>query len=165
MGPTWVLSAPDGPHVGPINLSIRDIMYMGMYLSWDYTVAHDMCRQTVHICLALPWIVTNHFYPYPSVSFPGSMGGIWLPQWNNSEQYETLGADNITITKQNKTVCLFHGNDLPYVTFEVTLSRTIQQKNHSPPPPPLPHIPTYESPVELLFLCISFLSSKHQNWH
>ena len=26
MGPTWVLSAPDGPHVGPMNLGIRDIM-------------------------------------------------------------------------------------------------------------------------------------------
>ena len=24
MGPTWVLSAPDGPHVGPINLAIRE---------------------------------------------------------------------------------------------------------------------------------------------
>ena len=23
MGPTWVLPAPDGPHVGPINLAIR----------------------------------------------------------------------------------------------------------------------------------------------
>ena len=22
MGPTWVLSAPDGPHVGPVNLAI-----------------------------------------------------------------------------------------------------------------------------------------------
>ena len=25
MGPIWVLSAPDGPHVGPMNLAIRDI--------------------------------------------------------------------------------------------------------------------------------------------
>ena len=25
MGPTWVLSAPDGPHVGPMNLAIRVI--------------------------------------------------------------------------------------------------------------------------------------------
>ena len=25
MGPTWDLSAPDGPHVGPINLAIRAI--------------------------------------------------------------------------------------------------------------------------------------------
>ena len=24
MGPTWVLLAPDGPHVGPMNLAIRD---------------------------------------------------------------------------------------------------------------------------------------------
>ena len=23
MGPTWVLSSPDGPHVGPMNLAIR----------------------------------------------------------------------------------------------------------------------------------------------
>ena len=26
MGPTWVLSAPDGPHVGPMNLAIRGCM-------------------------------------------------------------------------------------------------------------------------------------------
>ena len=26
MGPTRVLSAPDGPHVGPINLAIRDVV-------------------------------------------------------------------------------------------------------------------------------------------
>ena len=27
MGPNWVLSAPDGPHVGPINLVIRVVIY------------------------------------------------------------------------------------------------------------------------------------------
>ena len=27
MGPTWVLSAPGGPHVGPMNLAIREITY------------------------------------------------------------------------------------------------------------------------------------------
>ena len=26
MGPTWVLSAPDGPHVGLMNLAIRENM-------------------------------------------------------------------------------------------------------------------------------------------
>ena len=26
MGPTWVLSAPAGPHVGPLNLAIRDAL-------------------------------------------------------------------------------------------------------------------------------------------
>ena len=28
MGPTWVLSAPDGPHVGPMNLAIKEDMTM-----------------------------------------------------------------------------------------------------------------------------------------
>ena len=27
MGPTWVLSAPDGPHVDPMNLTIRAAIY------------------------------------------------------------------------------------------------------------------------------------------
>ena len=27
MGPTWVLSAPDGPHVGPMNLAIRAVTW------------------------------------------------------------------------------------------------------------------------------------------
>ena len=26
MGPTWVLLAPDGPHVGPINLAVRELI-------------------------------------------------------------------------------------------------------------------------------------------
>ena len=26
MGPTWALSAPGGPHVGPINLAVRDVV-------------------------------------------------------------------------------------------------------------------------------------------
>ena len=28
MGPTWVLSSPDGPHVGPMNLAIRALASM-----------------------------------------------------------------------------------------------------------------------------------------
>ena len=31
MRPTWVLSAPDGPHVGPMNFVIREILAMGGY--------------------------------------------------------------------------------------------------------------------------------------
>ena len=39
MEPTWVLSAPDGFHVGPMNLAIRDdliddgLAYWGIYVS------------------------------------------------------------------------------------------------------------------------------------
>ena len=28
MGPTWVLLAPDGPHVGPVNFAIWDVNRM-----------------------------------------------------------------------------------------------------------------------------------------
>ena len=31
MDPTWILSAPDGPHVGPMNLAIRDTMAIERY--------------------------------------------------------------------------------------------------------------------------------------
>ena len=34
MGPTWALSAPDGCHVGPINLAIR----VGMIQIWLYAL-------------------------------------------------------------------------------------------------------------------------------
>ena len=33
MGPTWVLSAPDGPHVGPMNLAIRVLIIMAISTS------------------------------------------------------------------------------------------------------------------------------------
>ena len=33
MGPTWVLSAPDGPHVGPMNLIIRNVVACTKYKS------------------------------------------------------------------------------------------------------------------------------------
>ena len=35
MGPTWVLSATDGPHVGPVNLAIRDLMGIKHSLAFD----------------------------------------------------------------------------------------------------------------------------------
>ena len=33
MGPTWVLSAPDGPHVGPMNLAIREGALLRRHIS------------------------------------------------------------------------------------------------------------------------------------
>ena len=33
MGPTWVLSAPDGPHVCPKNLAIRDVINIAILYS------------------------------------------------------------------------------------------------------------------------------------
>ena len=31
MGSTWVLSAPGGPHVGPMNLAMRGVLFVTEY--------------------------------------------------------------------------------------------------------------------------------------
>ena len=71
MGPTWVLSAPDGPHVGPMNLAIRVNMQLNVHcvclhyapwnmdtvmfyfvLLWDilyYEFLYDLCDIVSHI--------------------------------------------------------------------------------------------------------------------
>ena len=34
MGPTWVMSGLDGPHVGPMNLAIRDGAFRSQAITW-----------------------------------------------------------------------------------------------------------------------------------
>ena len=43
MGPTWVLSAADGPHVGPMNLAIKDVN-LGFQSSISKEYEHDIIR-------------------------------------------------------------------------------------------------------------------------
>ena len=44
MGPTWVLSAPGGPHVGPMNLAIRDNLFWYIIQSSDaFLIALTSC--------------------------------------------------------------------------------------------------------------------------
>ena len=43
MGPTWVLSAPDGPHVGPMNLAIRGMLPCSH--CWGYYPGTLSCSQ------------------------------------------------------------------------------------------------------------------------
>ena len=41
MGPTWVLSTPDGPHVGPMNIAImEDLVYNLTTLYFVYIFPH-----------------------------------------------------------------------------------------------------------------------------
>ena len=50
MGPTWVLSSPGGPHVGPMNLAIRDYLprlhlrVASMQAARHYQHARTMCE-------------------------------------------------------------------------------------------------------------------------
>ena len=41
MGPTWVLSAPDGPHVGSVNLAIRELIMMDYFGGWLLGLVHN----------------------------------------------------------------------------------------------------------------------------
>ena len=44
MGPTWVLLAPDGPHVGPMNFAIKaDILQATMFHTSRYCSLLHMC--------------------------------------------------------------------------------------------------------------------------
>ena len=51
MGPTWVLSAPDGPHVGPMSLAIRlHIATISSLIILLYTFLFNI-YQICHICI------------------------------------------------------------------------------------------------------------------
>ena len=52
MGPTWVLSAPDGPHVGPMNLAIKD------WYIWAISKTQQKQKSTnrVHNSWELRWL-------------------------------------------------------------------------------------------------------------
>ena len=48
MGPTWVLSAPDGPHVGPMNLAFRNITSHVMWPVTSLHIIHPMVSFSTH---------------------------------------------------------------------------------------------------------------------
>ena len=56
MGPTWVLSAPDGPHVGPMNLTIR--VLLGFWSS-NYSERKTEHTNVCTIRTIIPRIVYN----------------------------------------------------------------------------------------------------------
>ena len=53
MGPTWVLSDPDGSHIGPMNLAIRVVLLHSQdYKSWvcnDLHMADCICSSHIHL--------------------------------------------------------------------------------------------------------------------
>ena len=63
IGPTWVLSARDGPHVGPVNLAIGDVfLWQCIFLSekqflYDYQQIYLMLREswTSHCSSSYLW--------------------------------------------------------------------------------------------------------------
>ena len=50
MGPTWVLSVPAGPHVGPMNLTIRVVLFSYTGLDSAETNASGVPPVLVDLC-------------------------------------------------------------------------------------------------------------------
>ena len=107
MGPTWVLSAPDGPHVGPQNLAIRAVLLWWwklmchimsyhewhidtLHVSWDGTVSTQICCIALAFQIDSLYIVHGHGDIVSSsyVVLPRSSRLIqhilWYPKWNTN---------------------------------------------------------------------------------
>ena len=80
MRPTWGLSAPDGPHVGPMNLAIRDSLYQ--------PIQAGQCMYA-----AVKWVIIDS-------------GNVLSPLWHQTSNYlnQWWLIDNCTL--RNK----FHRN-------------------------------------------------------
>ena len=81
MGPTWVLSALGGPHVGPMNLAIRDIILVCKMDGCHFLISRVqtiICVYTVN-CHYNACLDRAHMPSWPSLS--GSAHG--LKVWNH----------------------------------------------------------------------------------
>ena len=93
MGPTWVLSAPDGPHVGPMNLAIRGVllpphssvpskdagqklMFFNVFLKWKLFTIHYFVPTT---CASLSLLNSSKYIWYrSSKAFNEHMRNQWV---------------------------------------------------------------------------------------
>ena len=80
MGPTRILSAPGGPHVGPMNLAIRDDFWSGSQIIWIWFV----------FCCVMLWFGNRWFHRYPPELL--QWYGVMIPQgwWNNPDKYAVV---------------------------------------------------------------------------
>ena len=61
MGPTWVLSAPDGLHIGPMNLAMRDIMVFCSWVVVCYHIVSEQCNTLPPVVFCFIWILPMRF--------------------------------------------------------------------------------------------------------
>ena len=79
MGSNWVLSAPDGPHVGPVNLAIREADHPNLTMTSSYGNAFQVSielglREGIH------WWPVN--YPYKQRSSNSELWLLWVFIWS-----------------------------------------------------------------------------------
>ena len=103
MGPTWVLSAPDGPHVGPMNLAIGESLsdisqYWRLWalvdLLWSCIFgAHDDVIKRKHFPRYWPFVRGIHRSPVNSPhkgqwrgALMFSLTCLWINGWVNNRE-------------------------------------------------------------------------------
>ena len=95
VGPTWVLSAPDGPHVGPMNLAIWiaisiHVGHFGGYLHdpiqvnlWDYiSIAEDIINRDMLLSVTDLYAIYGCFFRSDLTILITSMD--WFPMGDAS---------------------------------------------------------------------------------
>ena len=92
MRPTWVLSAPDGPHVGPMNLAIRGIIYHPMYSNCKDITSHNAA------CFSQPsgYLIAPSFPPHQHRIRIGRLQRRWKPvTWSDLLVWSSLTKTSI----------------------------------------------------------------------
>ena len=79
MGPTWVLPAPDGPHVGPMNFAI--MVECLQYIMANFT-------SFMHSALVLMMRTLIVRFMGPIWDPPGADRTRWAPSWPNAPCYQ-----------------------------------------------------------------------------
>ena len=101
MGPTCVLSALDGPHVGPMNLAFKEVIsFYSFWLSWDkihvgFAATRSNCNKTPYLTYCD--LVT----PYNDID----LGQHWLSQCRVPWRHQA-------ITRTNVESSLVRSNDI-----------------------------------------------------
>ena len=72
MGPIWVLSAPDRPHVGPVNLAIRDGYVWCINSAYDrviYDESYKICKRMWYALFSCDCIIGSLRFIHPYILF------------------------------------------------------------------------------------------------
>ena len=64
MGPTWVLSAPDGPHVGPMNLAIMATLSSLVIMTICDAPSNNVGTMKVQSLNCVCVCITKHTYEF-----------------------------------------------------------------------------------------------------